>query len=82
MDCYAVCPEPQVIAPALKGESGGGPLILAANCTNCGRCIDVCAPRVFGFCNRLKFDFRGRPLGAKPETEAAPRHHVPDQGLL
>ncbi len=50
MDCYAVCPEPQVIKPALKGEAKGlGPLILSPNCTNCGRCIDVCAKDVFRF---------------------------------
>ncbi len=30
MDCFAVCPEPQVIRPALKGEAQGvGPVILA-----------------------------------------------------
>lgn len=50
MDCFAVCPEPQVIRPALKGEEKGvGPVILAPNCTNCGRCIDVCAQEVFVF---------------------------------
>lgn len=50
MDCFAVCPEPQVIRPALKGEDKGvGPVILAANCTNCGRCVDVCAKDVFSF---------------------------------
>ena len=43
MDCFEVCPEPQVIRPALKGEGKGvGPVILAPSCTNCGRCIDVC----------------------------------------
>ena len=48
MDCFEVCPEPQVIRPALKGEGKGvGPVILAPNCTNCGRCIDVCAEQVF-----------------------------------
>ena len=82
MDCYAVCPEPQVIPPVLKGESGSGPLILAANCTNCGRSIDVCAPRVFAFCNRLKFDLGGQPQGSKSDTEVGPRNQVPDQGLL
>lgn len=46
MDCYAVCPEPHVIAPALKGESA---LVLSRDCTNCGRCIDVCDPKVFAF---------------------------------
>ncbi|WP_265944965.1 quinol dehydrogenase ferredoxin subunit NapH [Dechloromonas sp. A34] len=50
MDCFEVCPEPQVIRPALKGEDKGvGPVILAANCTNCGRCIDVCSKEVFTF---------------------------------
>ena len=30
MDCFEVCPEPQVIRPALKGEAKGiGPVILA-----------------------------------------------------
>jgi ferredoxin-type protein NapH len=50
MDCFAVCPEPQVIKPALKGEKlGVGPTILSPNCTNCGRCIDVCSKDVFRF---------------------------------
>ncbi|WP_313951893.1 quinol dehydrogenase ferredoxin subunit NapH [Accumulibacter sp.] len=55
MDCFEVCPEPQVIRPALKGAGKGvGPVILAANCTNCGRCIDVCSKDVFTF--GLRFD--------------------------
>ncbi|PKO35141.1 MAG: quinol dehydrogenase ferredoxin subunit NapH [Betaproteobacteria bacterium HGW-Betaproteobacteria-7] len=54
MDCFEVCPEPQVIRPALKGEAQGlGPVILAANCTNCGRCIDVCSKDVFTFSLRF-----------------------------
>ncbi|MFZ5775452.1 MAG: quinol dehydrogenase ferredoxin subunit NapH [Thermodesulfobacteriota bacterium] len=53
MDCYAVCPEPQVLAPALKGKAGESPVVLAANCTNCGRCIDVCAEEVFSFGSRF-----------------------------
>lgn len=53
MDCYEVCPEPQVIRPALKGEDKGvGPAILDSNCTNCGRCIDVCHVDVFRFGGR------------------------------
>jgi len=53
MDCYAVCPEPHVIKPALKGQDdGSGPLILSLNCTNCGRCIDVCSKEVFRFRRR------------------------------
>lgn len=54
MDCFEVCPEPQVIRPALKGEAeegkpGVGPVILSSACTNCGRCIDVCSKDVFNF---------------------------------
>ena len=49
MDCFEVCPEPQVIRPALKGIDGAPPIILDAHCTNCGRCIDVCTKDVFGF---------------------------------
>jgi ferredoxin-type protein NapH len=53
MDCFEVCPEPQVIRPALKGgERGLGPVILDTNCTNCGRCIDVCHASVFRFGGR------------------------------
>jgi ferredoxin-type protein NapH len=55
LDCFAVCPEPQVIAPALKGaDRGVGPVVLARDCTNCGRCIDVCAKDVFRF--GVRFD--------------------------
>ncbi|RRJ83868.1 quinol dehydrogenase ferredoxin subunit NapH [Aestuariirhabdus litorea] len=54
MDCYALCPEPQVIKPALKGEPlGNSSLILAPECTNCGRCIDVCSESVFEFSTRF-----------------------------
>ncbi len=53
MDCFEICPEPQVIRPALKGEGKGvGPVILAPDCTNCGRCIDVCSKGVFSFALR------------------------------
>jgi ferredoxin-type protein NapH len=51
-DCYAVCPEPQVIAVPLKGRDGASPVITASDCTNCGRCIDVCRPDVFRFTHR------------------------------
>lgn len=47
MDCFAVCPEPQVIKPALKGT--GTRVITGGECTNCGRCIDVCSKEVFRF---------------------------------
>ncbi len=53
MDCYAVCPENQVISPALKGKPGSSPVILSPDCTNCGRCIDVCAVDVFTYTHRF-----------------------------
>ena len=53
-DCYRICPEPQVITPALKG--GASPIIHSAACTNCGRCIDVCSKDVFRFA--IRFDQR------------------------
>lgn len=67
MDCFAVCPEPQVIRPALKGVDGAGPVILAANCTNCGRCIDVCSKDVFAF---------GTRFGNRAEKVSPPAHKV------
>lgn len=55
MDCFRICPEQQVIRPALKGaDKGTGPVINSPNCTNCGRCIDVCAPEVFHFGLRFR----------------------------
>ncbi len=54
-ECYIVCPEPQIIKPVLKGESSSiPPVILAGECTNCGRCIDVCGEDVFHFGVRSK----------------------------
>ena len=50
MDCFTVCPEPQVIRPALKGDAS--PVILSHNCLNCGRCMDVCPQDVFCFSQR------------------------------
>ncbi|MEY8876586.1 MAG: quinol dehydrogenase ferredoxin subunit NapH [Leptothrix sp. (in: b-proteobacteria)] len=52
-DCYAVCPEPQVIPIALKAKGGAGPVILDRDCTNCGRCIDVCSTDVFTYTHRF-----------------------------
>jgi ferredoxin-type protein NapH len=53
MDCFTVCPEPQVIRPALKKSGQDSPLILDRDCTNCGRCIDVCGRNVFHFTHRF-----------------------------
>jgi ferredoxin-type protein NapH len=60
MDCYALCPEPRVIAPALKAAAPASPLVLSSACTNCGRCIDACSRNVFRFTTRL--DHRSEPL--------------------
>lgn len=71
MDCFAVCPEPQVIAPALRGEkTGASPLILSGDCTACGACVDACPERVFRFTHR--FNHR---LGAA--TPGAPSLSLP-----
>ena len=68
MDCFEVCPEEQVIRPALKGaDKGIGPVILSSNCTNCGRCIDVCAEDVFHFGSRFANE---KPIAA--ETKERP----------
>lgn len=53
MDCFAVCPEPQVIRPALKAVGQRHPLILDQDCTTCGRCVDVCGKDVFRITTRF-----------------------------
>lgn len=46
--CFRVCPEPQVIAPAMHGAAQGrSPLIESSACTRCARCLDVCDEAVF-----------------------------------
>jgi ferredoxin-type protein NapH len=55
LDCFTVCPEQQVIKLPLKGaKKGASPIILSGNCTNCGRCIDVCSKDVFSFASRFQ----------------------------
>jgi len=53
MDCFAVCPEPQVIRPAVKKAGQESPVILDSRCTACGRCIDVCSKQVFRLTHRF-----------------------------
>ncbi|WP_170464823.1 quinol dehydrogenase ferredoxin subunit NapH [Ruegeria arenilitoris] len=74
MDCYAVCPENQVISPALKGRPGSTPLILSPDCTTCGRCIDVCAVDVFKFTHRFddQIAVPSDPVPAPDPREARP----------
>ena len=70
MDCYVVCPEPQVIKPALKGASKGvGPVIQSMECTNCGRCIDVCAEDVFRFGSRYAKEIEVSTVKAEVREE-------------
>lgn len=71
MDCFVVCPEPQVLRPALKGaDHGVGPLVDSANCTNCGRCIDVCSKDVFRFSTRF-YELKSTQL-ANHQREVTP----------
>jgi ferredoxin-type protein NapH len=53
MDCFKVCPEPQVIRPALKAVGQDHSLILSSDCTTCGRCVDVCSQDVFRLTTRF-----------------------------
>lgn len=72
MDCFAVCPEHQVIRPALKGaEKGNGPVILSGHCTNCGRCIDVCARDVFAFSTRFSNNASQAVTGVNHKSEVS-----------
>lgn len=65
LDCFSVCPEMHVIAPALRGERiGNGPVIASGDCTVCGRCVDVCPERVF----RLTHRFDRRLDSLSPEA--------------
>ena len=68
MDCYAVCPEPQVITPALKGAArGAAPIVLSRDCTNCGRCIDVCSKDVYRFAWRFDDEMEPEAPGTAVE---------------
>ena len=75
MDCFMVCPEQQVIRPALKGHVNKnsseiiGPVITSPNCTNCGRCIDVCAKDVFHFGLRTNNTVKSNTLNLKNISE-------------
>ncbi|MCW2282261.1 ferredoxin-type protein NapH [Rhodoblastus acidophilus] len=51
LDCFAVCPEPLVIAPALRGKDS--PVIRSGACTACGRCADVCSEHIFVYATRF-----------------------------
>ncbi|MDP8051992.1 quinol dehydrogenase ferredoxin subunit NapH [Pasteurella atlantica] len=53
MDCYNVCPEPQVLRSPLHGKKEESLIVLSKDCISCGRCIDVCAEKVFKFSHRF-----------------------------
>ena len=72
MACFKICPEPHVIAPALKGA--GSPLILSGDCINCGACIDSCPVDVFRM--TLRTPAANRP----PEQAADPGAPTPGSG--
>ncbi|MFA0086491.1 quinol dehydrogenase ferredoxin subunit NapH [Vibrio sp. 10N.286.49.C2] len=46
MDCYNVCPEPEVLRQPLKE---GDRRVMSQDCISCGRCIDVCPEQVLEF---------------------------------
>ena len=50
MDCFYVCPEPEVLRQPLKE---GDRRVMDQNCISCGRCLDVCPEHVFEFKNPL-----------------------------
>ncbi len=50
MDCYYVCPEPDVLRQPLKE---GDRKVMSQDCISCGRCIDVCPEKVLEFKSRL-----------------------------
>lgn len=54
MDCYNVCPEPQVLRLPLHGKPTDSQIVLSKDCITCGRCIDVCPENVFAFGSRFE----------------------------
>lgn len=46
MDCFNVCPEPNVLKQPLKE---GDRHVMDKDCISCGRCIEVCPEKVFEF---------------------------------
>lgn len=57
--CFAICPEPHVIVPALKGKDS--PVIVSGDCQNCGNCINSCPVDVFQMSHRFADDIREHP---------------------
>ncbi|MES2877454.1 MAG: quinol dehydrogenase ferredoxin subunit NapH [Pseudomonadota bacterium] len=77
LDCFVVCPEQQVIRLPLKGAAkGSSPIILSPNCTNCGRCIDVCSKDVFSFGTRFASASSPPPGTHTPNNDFKDLSHV------
>jgi len=53
MDCVLICPENQVLDFDRLGDKG---LILSGDCTNCGRCIEVCHSSALCYTHRFNAD--------------------------
>ena len=68
MDCFAVCPEPAVIRAPLK-DALTAPLILSSQCSNCGRCLDVCSKDVFAYATRFSISSSTGRQDAVPENQ-------------
>lgn len=58
MDCFHVCPEPQVLRLPLNGKPEDSQIVLDKDCISCGRCVDVCAENVFTFSTRFEKEKR------------------------
>lgn len=56
MDCFNVCPEPEVLRQPLKE---GDRRVMSQDCISCGRCIDVCSERVLEFKTRIGAKYEG-----------------------
>lgn len=75
MECFAVCPEQKVITPVLKKVNRKTSVITDINCTNCGRCIDICGTEVFQFDLRFN-EIEGRQqMHAESETKLNNQSH-------
>ena len=63
-DCFRVCPEPQILAPALfPDDPAGTPVVNTIDCLRCGRCMDVCEVDVFRFAPTARVTPSGRHSG-------------------
>ncbi len=69
LECFVVCPESHVIAPALRGaRAGRGPVVLSGDCTVCARCVDVCPEQVFTLTHRFDTRVDSESRRAEPAT--------------